>query len=185
MREIDILLPNLALCEWGDAGTESVLADLVLCRKLGIGALGVSEPLLPVACNIARETKIYCLTNNAALAERPGATMQLIGGDPNDKAIAAFELKDIKYTDWGPIIMSRSRGAGFLFIDQAGQNLHRFYEFLNLVGDFSGEIQYCAGTNDPAKVMDARRIVAAVRPEFLPRLRLFVSPRFDFGGQNI
>ena len=189
MGKLEKLLPNLAVCEWGDVSTERILKDLIACRRLNIPAISVSERLLPVAANVADGIRVYCLTNNAAAAAKPGVVPQLFYAAPADNAIAAFELKDIKHLDWGPIIMSHARGAGFLFLDRAGENLHRLYDFLMLAGDFSGEIQYCAGTNDIDILEDARRLVAAVRPAAVPRLRLFASGRFfqnlDNSNQNI
>jgi len=103
---------------------------------------------------------------------------------PNEftpKIIPSFVLKDIEHLDWNEIIFSvnKFKAAGLMFIDSKGKFIHKFYTFLELIGDsFNGELHYCAGTNDLDKLDSAYRLTEKLRPNLLPKLRLFVTKDF-------
>ena len=199
------ITPHLCLAEWGRADMETILRDAMISAENGLTAISALPDALSAIGNAAAAaTKIYCFIDDAGrIPELAGrnAAVQLFLKDnhaddvavpPDMEVIPAFALENINYLDW-PRVMSAADalgGFGFMFIDDDGKYLHRFYNFLDLVGEsFGGAIHYCGATNDPDTLDDARRLVEKVRPNLLPNLRLFVSADFfrnlDIRGKSV
>ncbi|MDR1071659.1 MAG: hypothetical protein LBL21_03395 [Rickettsiales bacterium] len=191
--------PHLCLCEWGSADTGEILGDIMIAVENNLSDISALPSALPVMGSLAgTSVRVLAFTDNPgilpAMAEK-NITVQLFAKNPADAAGAAgavmsFALKDIGHLDWENVISLGRGAAGFLFIDDKGMFLHRFYDFLNLADEsFDGELHYCAGTNDAAKLEDARRLVMKVRPDLLGNLRLFVTADFfknlDNGGKSV
>jgi hypothetical protein len=186
------LLPHISLSEWGQADTETIMQDIMLAREKGL-AISALAPTLTVLATLAEGTRIYCFIDDVAklpeMAEQ-NITIQLfmkkrqtieIPDEFAPKIIPSFILKDIEHLDWNEIIFSvnKFKAAGLMFIDDKGKFIHKFYAFLELIGDsFNGEVHYCAGTNDMDKLDSAYRLTEKLRPNLLPKLRLFVTRDF-------
>jgi hypothetical protein len=195
---LDKIRPHLCLCEWGPSDTGEILGDIMTAVENNLSAISALPAALPVMGSLAgTSVRVIAFTDNPdilpAMAEKDIA-VQLFLKDPAATAAAtaimSLALRDIDHTDWDGIISRGLGGRGFLFIDDGGRFLHRFYDFLNLVGgSFDGELHYCAGTNDVMKLEDARRLVEKIRPGLLPRLRLFVAADFfknlDNGAKSV
>jgi len=95
-------------------------------------------------------------------------------------AILSLSLTKIESLDWEQIIEYGKNFAGFFLIDESGQNLHKFYDFLtNLPAPWTGEIQYFS----PKNPEPAFRLVKQTRPDLLPKLLLFAQ-NLDFLPQT-
>ena len=199
------LMPQMCIAEWGRADTETVLRDAMLCKEKGLAAIS----LLPAAASAARraavDVKVFCFVDDAARIPASGgqknAAVQLFIKDNridevpdigDAEIIPAFALRDIEHLDWTRIILAGKKlgGRGFMFIDDGGEHIHKFYDFLDIVGDsWNGEVHYCGATNDLDKLDDAYRLVEKVRPNLIPKLRLFVGAEFfrnlDFHYKSI
>jgi len=203
LRILEKLRPHLAICEWGRVDAETIISDIILCRKEKLSAISALAPAMPVLDNLADQIKVFALIHgveklseiaarkNAAaqLFLRPGKIAEASAPDRNSttEIILSFALKDILHTDWGQIMLAENKfgASGFLFIDARGKYMHRFYNFLDIVrGGFTGELSYSAATNDIEKLEAARRLVEAVRPELLPKFRLFVTKDFFLNLDN-
>ena len=193
LKRIESFLPNLAVCVWGDANTEEILKDIVICREHNIGAISCTAVSLPVLGNLSDTARVFTFVDNPdnlkAVRVRENVSAQIFVkpdriDDISDAEglclIIALELSLIRHLDWNRIFSSykRTGAAGFLFIDDNGRYINRFYDFLGLAPTRDIEIQYCAGTNDVDVVENAWRLVKKVRPEFLDKFRLFVTRGF-------
>ena len=188
------ILPHLCIAEWGRADMETLLRDAMLSAEKGLMAISALPGAISVLHNVAADIKVYCFVDDinriSELADMKNTAVQLFLENnqletlpdlPDMEIIPAFALKNIEHLDWTQIILSGKKlgGYGFMFIDDRGKYIHRFYNFLNLVGDsFDGAVHYCGATNDLEKLDDAYRLVEKVRPNLLSGLRLFVS--WDF-----
>jgi len=196
-RILEKLRPHLAVCEWGRADAETIIADIILCRKEKLSAISALATALPVLDNLADKIKVFALIHGtdklSEIAARKNAATQLFlrpgkiaetpmpDMDASPEVILSFALKDIAHMDWGQIMLAENKfgASGFLFIDARGKYMHRFYDFLTLVrGGFAGELSYCVGANDVEKLEAARRLVETIRPELLSKFRLFVTKDF-------
>lgn len=195
---LEKIKPHLCLCEWGDADTEDILHDIMIAVENKLPAISVLPAVLPVMSSLAdTNTRVLAFTDKPdmlpSLSEKK-ITAQLFVSKPNTGAdtgaILSFTLKDISHLDLEQIISCGHSMRGFLFIDEKGRFLHKFYDFLNLAEtSFAGELHYCAGTNDIEILENARRLVEKVRPDLLPNLHLFVTADFfknlDNGRKSI
>ncbi|MDR2770101.1 MAG: hypothetical protein LBB08_01475 [Rickettsiales bacterium] len=174
------LLPHLAIARWSDADTESIVADLSLAAGRGLRAMSAAGAAASVAAALAPSSvKIYQFSTDGAPS--PGMSAQIWrnpGGAVSDGSISACRLEDIEHLDWGPILRSKSACGGFLFMDCGAKYLHRLFDFLNLLGDFNGEIHYCGQTNDASMLESARRLVEKIRPDLLENFLIFVTAGF-------
>jgi hypothetical protein len=191
------IMPHVSICEWGDADTETITRDIMTAAERKLPAISVGMSALPVADALAGgRVKIFAFTDDASklpmIEGRENVSAQLFatpeeldGADisAGAKIIPTFQLKDVEHLDWEKIARRKNEFGGFMLID-GGKNgsLHKFYDFLNAIGDdFAGEIHYCGETNDTAKLAAARRLVWKIRPDMLANFRLFVSRGF-FGN---
>ena len=188
------LMPHICIAEWGKADTETIMRDVVISAENKLAGISALPEFLPVLNNLANSgAQIFAFTaDESKLAEislRQNAAVQFFApigrierlNQPDAKIIPAFKLKDVEHLDWNKIISVGKQidAAGFMFIDNNGKNLHKFYDFLNIAGNLSaGEIHYCAGTNNIDKLFSAYRLVEKIRPMVLPKLRLFVTRDF-------
>ncbi|MDR1826192.1 MAG: hypothetical protein LBQ49_00700 [Rickettsiales bacterium] len=188
------LLPHMCVAEWGRADTDIILRDSVLCKEKGLAAISLLPDAISAARSAADDIKVYCFIDDIAkipaISERKNTSVQLFFKDnrmenlpelPDIEIIPAFALKNIEHLDWTRIVLLERKlgGRGFMFIDEAGEYIHRFYDFLNIIGDsFSGAIHYCGASNDLNKLDDAYRLVEKIRPDLLSNLCLFVSGEF-------
>ena len=192
-KRIVPLLPNLAICEWGQADTDSIIQDVIICREHNLSAISSISESLPVLGNLTDATRIYAFIDNpdrlAALASKPNISAQLfvhhddisnIQRCDSVPTVIALKLSQIEHLSWNNIFISHQKtgAAGFLFIDDGGKYLNRFYNFLNLMPNRDFEVQYCAATIDIAANEAAYRLVKKLRPEILPKFRLFVTREF-------
>jgi len=196
---LDKLKPYICLAEWGRADIETILHDAMLCKENGIPAISVLPIALSAARSAAPDIKIYCFIDDAALVPgivgQKNTAVQLFlkkGGQlpdlPVGEIILAVALGDTEHLDWAPIIAAGKNAAGFMLIDDRGRYIHRFFDFLNAVGDgFSGAVHYCGATNDADNLDDAYRLVQKIRPNLISGLRLFAGADFfrnlDIGGK--
>ena len=184
---------NLAISVWGESDTEEILRDIVLCREHNIGAISCTAASLPVLGNLAEAARVYAFTDNPeklkSFSGRENVSAQLfvrpcdLDGLPcmdSVNMILALSLSEIEHLDWNRILASYKKigACGFLFIDEGGKYINRFYGFLGLAPSHDLEIQYCAGTNDRGINEAAYRLVKKIRPEFLSKFRLFVTRGF-------
>ena len=189
-------MPNLAISVWGDADTEEILRDIVLCREYNIGAISCTAASLPVLGNLSQTARVYALIDNPkkieSISGRENVSVQLfMNPEKIEKSpyvgsvhlILALKLSEIQHQDWNRVFSSyqKTGAKGFLFIDEGGKYINRFYGFLNSAPARELEIQYCAGTNDISIIESAYRLIKKIRPEFLPKFRLFVT-RVFFGN---
>lgn len=188
------LIPHLCIAEWSKAGAETIMRDIVTSAENKLPAISALPEFMPVLNALPNGIRVFLFTDDANkladMAPQGNAAVQFftpinkidsLKGKPDIEIIPAFALKEIEHLDWNRVIFAANRinAAGFMFIDSNGKNLHRFYDFLNIIGGkFAGEIHYCAGTNDIVKLDAARRLVEKVRPNMLSKLRLFVTRDF-------
>lgn len=189
MRSFDKLLPHLCLAQWGMADMETIIGDAMLCRQYNIPAISVLPTALS-ALHTGENTKIFCFLDDTSkldeFAERKDISVQLflkkpglISPDLTMEIIPAFALKNTTFSDWNWIMDTGKKLGGFMFIDNGGKYMHRFYSFLDLLdNDFKGTLHYCAGTNDRDMLIDAYRLVDKVHPDLLSGFRIFVSSDF-------
>jgi hypothetical protein len=190
-RILQKLAPHLCICEWGPASADGILRAAVTAAEKNLAAVSDGIDSLPVLNSLAGTgiTAFAFIGDTNRLPQIAGRTsVQLfmrVDSEPPEpppcNLILAYALKDIGHLDWTRVIFAGQKcaAAGFMFIDEAGKYLHRFYDFLNLSGDSpDAEIHYCAGTNDAARLEDARRLVQKIRPQILPKFRLFVGTDF-------
>lgn len=183
MDSIQKLLPYLAICEWQDADTEKILRDLIISKEKNLTAISVSGNMQTVANSLSDgKITVFGFGNNTESKSKKNMQIfieksKLESLDLEPDTILAFSLREIEHLDWSNII--RIPVAGFLFIDNGGKFLHRFYDFLNLISDkWTGILQYCAGTNDIEKVADAYSLVKKLRPNLLANFKIFVESNF-------
>jgi len=193
---LDTLGPHLCLTQWDAPDTETIMKDIILVRKHGLAAISALAGSMTVLNNVADGTPVYCFIDDDKrlrdISDR-GVTVQMYlpkkrmaempDGCSDLTIIPTFKLKDIEYMDWSRIILLGTRLGGFMFIDGNGKYIHRFFDFLNLIGDkFDGEVHYCAAAKSADKTNAAFRLVKKIRPNLLPKLRLFVSREFFSRG---
>lgn len=193
-RLLEKITPHICLAEWGRADMETILADALICAEKKLPAISALPGALSVLGNAAGNTKVYCFIDDTGrlpeLAGRKNISVQLFLKDNRIETapdfhdieiIPAFALKNIEHLDWTQIVLTGKRlgNFGFMFIDDNGKYIHKFYNFLDLIGEsFHGAVHYCGATNDIAKLDDAYRLVEKVRPNILPDFRIFVSGDF-------
>jgi len=186
-------LQNLAISVWGDADTEEILKDIVLCREYDIGAISCTAASLPVLGNLSETARVYAFIDKPekieGIAGRESVSVQLFVSTEEIEnlpfvgsvhLILALRLSEIQHLEWNRVFSSyqRTGAKGFLFIDDGGKYINRFLGFLNSAPAHDIEIQYCAGTNDAEIIESAYRLVKKIRPEFLDKFRLFVTRGF-------
>ena len=192
-KRIEILLPHLAICVWGDSDTEEILKDIVMCQRYNLSAISCTDVGLRVLGNITDTARVFAFVESpeklAKISARENISAQFfvkiddIENIPHAGGLymtVAMKLAQIEHLDWNRIFpaFNRSHASGFLFIDDSGKYLQRFYDFLNLVPQRDLDVGYCAGTNDIEAVESAYRLIKKIRPEFLYRFKLFVTRDF-------
>jgi len=192
--KISEILPHIGICEWGAADTELIMRDLMRAPA----AISVMPEALGVLNALAPESmQIFGFTNDRAFAPGGRAAMQLFtaldqldGLSVPGNTVLAFDLADIQHLDWNKILRKKSAAAGFMFLDNAGANIHKLFAFLNLIGgEYDGALHYCGKTNDPVRLWEVLKLVERVRPNLLPKFLMFATYGFfanlDIQGKQI
>ena len=177
-RTLERILPHLCLSEWGDADTETIMRILVLCDEKKIRNLSVCSKMFGITKSMAANVNLFSFSDN--IDENPTQLFVHCTEIPADyDGIIALSLKNTSHLDIEQIVSQRNSVSGFLFIDENGNFLHNFYDFLNTIDDsFNGQIQYCAGTNNLSKLAAALTLVEKIRPSMLKNFRIFVTDKF-------
>ncbi|MDR2269040.1 MAG: hypothetical protein LBD94_02540 [Rickettsiales bacterium] len=193
-RILKKLMPHICIAEWGPTDAETIMRDVIISTARHLPAISALPEFLPVLNNLAEDVKVFAFTADEKkipeIAARKNVAIQLFAPtkkienleiESDIEIVLSLALKNTEHLDWNEIIFAGNKinASGFMFVDNNGANLHKLYDFLEIIGGKSAiEIHYCAGTNEISKLEAAYRLMEKVRPNMLGKLRLFVTRDF-------